>query len=76
MTATTEENLCWDLSPLYAAFDDPSLEEDLTRVSKEAQTFRRDFRGRISSDHLSPELLVAALRSYESLQQRGLKPFL
>jgi oligoendopeptidase F len=76
MTTTTEENLCWDLSGLYAGPDDPSLEEDLSRVRKEAQTFRRDFRGRISSDHLSPDLLAAALRGYESLQRRGLKPYL
>jgi oligoendopeptidase F len=76
MTTTTEENLCWDLSRLYAGHDDSSLEEDLSRVRKEAHTFRRDFRGRISSDHLSPDLLAAALRGYESLQRRGLKPYL
>jgi oligoendopeptidase F len=76
MTTTPEENLCWDLSRLYAGHDDSSLEEDLSQVRKEAHTFRRDFRGRISSDHLSPDLLAAALRGYESLQRRGLKPYL
>jgi oligoendopeptidase F len=75
MTTTREENLCWDLSPLYAGPDDPSLDADLNHVRKEAQTFRRDFRGRISSDHLSSDLLAAALRNYESLQRCGLKPY-
>lgn len=76
MTTSTDQDLCWDLSPLYAAPDDPRLEADLNEVQKQAQTFRRDFRGRIASERLSPELLVAALRGYEELQRLGLKPYL
>jgi oligoendopeptidase F len=71
-----DRDLRWDLSPLYAGPDDPHLEEDLARAREQGRTFRRDFRGRIAAEHLSAELLAAALRGYEALQKTGLRPFL
>lgn len=73
---TTPDPQCWDLTPLYQGADDPRWETDLTQARELATIFRRDFRGRIASDHLSADLLVAALRSYERLQRQGLKPYL
>lgn len=73
---TTPDPQCWDLTPLYQSADDPRWETDLTQARELATTFRRDFRGRIASDHLSADLLAAALRSYETLQRQGLKPYL
>ncbi|MHB1397686.1 MAG: M3 family oligoendopeptidase [Trichloromonadaceae bacterium] len=73
---TTPESQCWDLTPLYQSADDPGWDGDLAQTRELATTFRRDFRGRIASDHLSAELLAAALRSYETLQRQGLKPYL
>lgn len=65
----------WDLSPLYAGPEDPQWEADLSGARDMVRAFRRDFRGRIASEHLTPELLVGALRRYEELQRRGLKPY-
>ena len=65
----------WDLSPLYTDPDDPALARDLEQLQQTARTFRRDFRGRIASDHLTADLLAAALRNYEQLQRLGLKPY-
>lgn len=73
---TTPDPQCWDLTPLYQGADDPRWETDLTQARELATAFRRDFRGRIANDHLSADLLGAALRSYENLQRRGLKPYL
>ncbi len=76
MTATENESLRWDLDRLYKGSDDPSWEADLVEAQKLAKTFRHDFRGRIASDNLSPELLVAALNNYDRLQRQVLKPYL
>ncbi len=73
---THPDPLRWDLSPLYQSADDPRWEADLAQARELATAFRRDFRGRIASDHLCADLLGAALRSYERLQRLGLKPYL
>ncbi len=70
-----DETLNWNLSPLYQSPADPALAQDLKNLRQTAKTFRRDFRGRIASDHLSADLLAAALGSYEELQRIGLKPY-
>ena len=66
----------WDLSLLYSHPEDPAWESDLQSAREMSKAFRRDFRGRVASDHLSPELLVGALRRYEDLQRKVLKPYL
>jgi oligoendopeptidase F len=76
MQQNAESNLCWDLSPIYQGSDDPRWRQDLTAAREQARTFRRDFRGRLEGEQLSPEVLVAALRAYEELQRLGLRPYL
>lgn len=68
--------LSWDVSALYAGPDDPRLSGDLEQAIKKSKKFRHDFRGRISSDTLTGDLLCAALRNYEDLQRLVLKPYL
>ncbi|MBE0597043.1 MAG: M3 family oligoendopeptidase [Desulfuromonadales bacterium] len=69
-------DLTWDLSPLYADTDDPRWETELTEARDQARQFRRDFRGRIASERLSADLLVAAIGNFQALQKRGLRPYL
>jgi len=76
MSSAVESDLCWDLLPLYKSLDAPELGSDLESALTQAKKFRHDFRGRMASDRLSPELLVAALNSYERLQRLILKPYL
>ncbi|BCR06902.1 oligoendopeptidase F [Desulfuromonas versatilis] len=76
MTEQTDRELRWELSALYSGPDDPRWEADLKQGQAQAGRFRHDFRGRIASDQLSPELLVAVLQRYEALQKQGLKPYL
>jgi oligoendopeptidase F len=66
----------WDLSLLYSSPQDECWDGDLARVREQAKNFRRDFRGRIAAEHLSPEVLTGALKAYEHLQRQGLKPYL
>ena len=76
MSSTITAERRWDLSPLYTGPDDPAIGRDLKNLEKLAKTFRRDFRGRIASDRLTADLLVAALQNYETLQRKGLVPYL
>ncbi len=76
MSSVDQSELSWDLLPLYQAPDAPDLGHDLERALKQAKKFRHDFRGRVASDRLSPDLLVAALNGYEGLQRLILKPYL
>ncbi len=76
MSSALQSSLCWNLCPLYPSLDVPALHNDLEGAQELAKKFRRDFRGRIASERLSPELLVAALQSYEGLQRTILKPYL
>lgn len=69
-------DLTWDLAPLYTGPDDPRWEQDLTEAREEAKQFRRDFRGRLATERLSADLLAAALSNYQTLQKRGLRPYL
>jgi oligoendopeptidase F len=70
--ATTEltgaENVAWDLSDLYAAPDDPRLEDDLAAVEREAAAFRERHHGRVAE--LSAAELAAALLEAEEIESR------
>ncbi len=72
----SEQQDQWDLSPLFASPEDPALEQSLQQAAAAAERFRHDFRGRIEADNLSADLLTAALRSYQQLQQSLLLPYL
>lgn len=71
-----DQQVQWDLSPLYNGPEDPALGQSLAAAADDAERFRRDFRGRIAADNLSADLLVAALCSYQQLQQKVLLPYL
>lgn len=73
--AAADEARVWDLSPLYSGPDDPGFDQDLKEAKKRAEAFRHDFRGRISGDSLTADLLSASLHSYEELQKFTLKPY-
>ena len=66
----------WNLAPLFSSPADPAWEQALTDAARKAKSFRRDFRGRIAAENLSADLLAAALRGYQDLQQTVLLPYL
>jgi oligoendopeptidase F len=59
----------WDLSDLYSGIDDPRIEEDLNNSIARAHQFAERYRGKIDSDDLTAETLLAAIKEYESIAQ-------
>ncbi|MCM2266095.1 MAG: M3 family oligoendopeptidase [Desulfuromonadales bacterium] len=70
------QTLRWDLSPFYAAVDDPALRSDLDAAKTEAAAFRATYRGRICAPALAAGELAAALEHHASLQRLALRPYL
>ena len=73
---TDSNQLCWDLTPLYAAVDDPALHRDLDAAKGEAAAFRADWRGRLAELQLTAAELATALERYAALQLLALRPYL
>lgn len=73
---TDPQNLRWDLTPLYAAVDDPALRRDLAAAKAEAEAFRAAYRGQIADPGLSAVALAAVLEHYAALQLLALRPYL
>jgi len=69
------EQLRWDLTPLYAAVDDPALQCDLAAAQTEAEAFRAAWHGLIADPGLSPAALAEALERYAALQRLALRPY-
>jgi oligoendopeptidase F len=57
----------WDLSDLYAGFDDPKLEQDLQTLQHQAAQFRERFRGKVNT--LSPEQLAECFKTLEAIAE-------
>jgi oligoendopeptidase F len=57
----------WDLSDLYAGFDDPKLEQDLQTLQHQAAQFREQFRGKVNT--LSPEQLAECFKTLEAIAE-------
>ena len=75
MTTTPSPDHCWDLTPLYAAADDPAWEADLQGALSAAHTFADDWRGTFNMASISAPALALALQRYAQLQKLGLKPY-
>jgi oligoendopeptidase F len=75
MTTTPVPENCWDLTPLYAAPDDPAWEGDLQAALAAAQAFVADLRGTLDATTISAPALAVALQRYAALQRLGLKPY-
>ena len=64
----------WNLGDLYDSIEDPRIEETLNAAQARAEQFERDYKGRINALGLTADVLGAALREYESIQQEAAKP--
>jgi len=59
----------WDLSDLYASFDDPQLAHDLEALQQEAIAFREAYRGKVND--LTASEIGQALQTLEKLYQKA-----
>ena len=61
---TTKNNLpAWDLSDLYQGTNDPNIEKDLSRYKKNALSFQKKYKGKLSK--LSALEFLKALQALE-----------
>ncbi|HYA50641.1 MAG TPA: hypothetical protein VEG33_05680, partial [Streptosporangiaceae bacterium] len=71
-TATTSSagGVTWDLTDLFAAHDDPRIEQELARCRERAEAFARSFRGTIKAPGgpAAPHLL-AGVRELEAIHE-------
>ena len=76
MTETTDlyADVHWSLGDLFDGADDPKIAETLAAVQSRAERFEAEYKGKIASEDLTAEMLGAALREYEALQQEAAKP--
>src|SRR5574341_229399 len=62
----------WDLSDLFAGPDDPRLWQALDTAQADATAFAARYRGTINvPDGPPPDLLLAALQTFEDLHERS-----
>ncbi|MDT8441387.1 MAG: M3 family oligoendopeptidase [Desulfuromonadales bacterium] len=74
MPITQDDNLRWDLAPLYPEPAVTAVDSDLAAALALADTFRAAHHGRIAAGELSATELFTALKAYEDLQRQSLKP--
>ncbi len=67
-TAGPAAGVAWDLSDLYTAPDDPTLERDLDDAFAEAEALASELRGRVGS--LTASELASALDRLEALEEK------
>lgn len=64
----------WDLSSLFSSMDDPRIASGWASATRAADAFAAKYRGKIASENLTADLLLAALQELESLVQESDKP--
>ncbi|MGI0489008.1 M3 family oligoendopeptidase [Pantanalinema rosaneae CENA516] len=57
----------WNLSDLYASFEDPKLQHDLDQLQQTATQFRDQYRGQVSD--LTPEQIANCLKQLEAFAE-------
>ena len=64
----TENEIAWDLTEIFASHDDPKIAKTMSRLSKETETIKNDYRGKITSDNFTPQKLLDLFKRQEKFQ--------
>jgi oligoendopeptidase F len=71
-SAKSASGVAWDLSPLYAAVDDPAIDQTLAQLDEDVRAFDAAYRGRIAvPGGPTAALLLAGLQASESMADRA-----
>ena len=73
-TATTEPEIAWDLSDLFAGPDAPKINATLAEAAERARVFAATYAGKINSPDLTAQTLLKAIQDYEALWMEAGKP--
>ena len=71
---TTEPEIAWDLSDLFAGPDDPKINATLAEAAERARVFAATYAGKINSPDLTAQTLLSAIQDYEALWMEAGKP--
>jgi oligoendopeptidase F len=66
MIHVTKANIAWDLSEIFPSTTDPSVQESIDHVTKEAEHFAEKYQGKIRS--LSAKGLLECIKEFEACQ--------
>src|SRR3954452_24603586 len=73
--SSSANDATWNLQDLYAAVDDPRVEQDLEAALERARAFEKAYRGKIDlAGGPQPALLRSALDELESLSEQMDRP--
>jgi oligoendopeptidase F len=72
LRSTGAENVRWNLSDLFAAPDDPRLEETLSRELERAKAFEAKYKGKVAA--LQPREFAAMMRELADYEESAAKP--
>ena len=67
----TEKEIKWDFSEMFSGIDDPKLPKTMQNLSKEADQFEKDYKGKIESKIFTAENLKALLKKIEDFSARA-----
>ncbi|MCK4287187.1 MAG: hypothetical protein KAX18_13340, partial [Candidatus Lokiarchaeota archaeon] len=67
----TEKEIKWDFSEMFSGLDDPKLPKTMENLSKEADQFEKDYKGKIETKTFTAENLEALLKKTEDFSARA-----
>ncbi len=62
----TNEEIAWDLTEIYLGHDDPKITENMNKLSKEADEFINDYKGKINTPDFTPQKLLELFKKQEN----------
>jgi oligoendopeptidase F len=75
MPRSSADGVAWDLGDLYAAVDDPRINQDLEAARRRAEAFEKAYRGQVAGlKPDQPDRLLTAVRELESLYEQMDRP--
>ena len=63
-----EIEIAWDLTEIFASYDDPKIAETMNRLLKETENIINDYKGKITSDNYTPQNLLDLFKKQEKFQ--------
>jgi len=64
----SEKEIAWDLTEIFAGHDDPKISETMDRLSKEADQFIKEYKGKINSNTFNSQKLLELFEKQEKFQ--------
>ncbi|MFX1427357.1 MAG: hypothetical protein ACFFBE_12955, partial [Promethearchaeota archaeon] len=61
----TEKEIAWDLREIFSGHDDPKINESMDKLTKDAQEFINDYKGKINSKEFTPKKLLELFKKHE-----------